>query len=135
MNENGTQIFMMIFLFSLRSLRPLRFILTEVGQTLDVGTATVGRVRRRYAKEGLKGAINRRPSSRHYERKIDGNTEAHLIALVCSDPPKGYAQWSLRLLADRLVKLEQVDIESVSHETVRQVLKKTTSSPGRMDNG
>lgn len=107
----------------------------EVSQALDVGTATVGRVRRRYAKEGLKDAINRRPSSRHYERKIDGNTEAHLIALVCSDPPKGYAQWSLRLLADRLVKLEQVDIESVSHETVRQVLKKMTSSPGRMNNG
>lgn len=107
----------------------------EVSKALDVGTATAARVRRRYAKGGLKNAINRKPSSRHYERKIDGKTEAHLIALVCGDAPKGYAEWSLRLLADRLVRLEQVEIESVSHETVRQALKKTTSSPGKMNNG
>jgi transposase len=107
----------------------------EISQALDVGTATVGRVRRRYAENGLERAINRKPSSRQYKRKIDGQTEAHLIALACGDAPEGYADWSMRLLADHLVKLEQVEIESVSHETVRQALKKTTLSPGRINNG
>ena len=106
-----------------------------ISRALDVGIATVGRIRRKYVEGGLDKALNRQPSRRQYERKIDGKTEAHLVALVCGEPPEGYAQWTLRLLADRLVKLEQVEIESVSHETVRQVLKKTTLSPGRISNG
>jgi hypothetical protein len=93
---------------------------------LSVGQSTVERVRRKHSKKGLAYcAINRKPSSREYKRKIDGKTEAHLIALSCGDAPKGYSKWTVRLLADRLVMLEQVEIESVSHETVRQVLKKT----------
>lgn len=104
-------------------------------QALDVGIATVGRIRRKYADNGLENAINRKPSSRQWERKIDGKTEAHLVALTCQKAPEGYARWTLRLLADRLVKLEQVDFKSVSHETVRQVLKKTISSPGKVNNG
>jgi len=85
----------------------------------------VERIRKKYFEKDLEYAINRKPSSREYTRKIDGKTEAHLIALSCGDAPEGYQKWTVRLLADRLVKLEQVEIESVSHETVRQVLKKT----------
>lgn len=106
-----------------------------ISQALDVGTATVGRIRRRYVEAGLAGVLNRKPSRRQYERKIDGNSEAHLIALTCGEPPAGYARWTLRLLARELVKLEQVELETVSHETVRQVLKKTTLSRGNSNNG
>ncbi len=97
----------------------------EIAQALDVGVSTIERARKRYATEGLEAALNRKPTRRQYEQKIDGEAEAHLIALACGEPPEGYAEWSLRLLAERLVRLEQVEIESVSHETVRQVLKKT----------
>jgi transposase len=107
----------------------------QIHEALDVGQPTVGRVRKRYAEEGLDVSLNRRPTRRQYERKIDGKAEAHLIALVCGEAPEGYARWSLRLLSERLVALEQVEIESVSHETVRQALKKTDSSPGRINNG
>ena len=88
-----------------------------------------------YFEKGLEYAINCKPSSRQYERKIDGKTEAHLIALSCGNPPAGYADWTLRLLADRVVKLEQVEIETISHETVRQVLKKSASNHGSRSNG
>jgi len=87
----------------------------EVAKALDVGLATVGRIRKRYATEGLDTALNRKATRRQYERKIDGAAEAQLIALTCSKPPAGYARWSLRLLSERLVTLEQVEIESVSH--------------------
>jgi hypothetical protein len=97
--------------------------------------ATVGRVRHRYIVEGLDGVLNGKPSNRQYERKIDGKIEAHLVALACGDAPEGYANWSLRLLAERLVRLEQVELESVSHETVRQALKKTTLNRGKGSNG
>lgn len=96
----------------------------DISEALNIGQSTVERTRKKYYENGLAYAINRKPSSREYERKIDGKTEAHLIALSCGDAPKGYNKWTMRLLADRLVKLEQVEIESVSHETVRQVLKK-----------
>ena len=104
-------------------------------QALDVHTATVERARRRFVEEGFKAALNRRPPRRDYTRKLDGKAEAHLIALACSSPPEGQKQWTLRLLAEKLVTLEQVDIDSVSHETVRQVLKKTNSNLGRRSNG
>ncbi len=107
----------------------------DISAALDVGRATVERIRKKYFEEGLEYAINRSPSNRHYERKIDGKTEAHLVALSCGAAPEGYAKWTLRLLADRLVKLEQVEIETISHETVRQVLKKSALSPGSRSNG
>jgi hypothetical protein len=66
--------------------------------------------------------LERKPTQREYERKADGDFEAHLIAISCSKPPKSYARWSLRLLADKMVELKYVD--SISHETVRTVLKK-----------
>lgn len=96
----------------------------DISAALNVGRATVERIRKKYFAGDLAKAINRKPSSRQYECKVDGKIEAHLIALSCGDAPKGYADWSLRLLAASLVKLEQVDLESISHETVRQVLKK-----------
>jgi transposase len=107
----------------------------QIQAALDVSRPTVERVRRKYVMEGLKAALNRKKPDREYERKIDGRDEAHLIALVCGDPPEGDAKWSMRLLADRFVALEQVEVESVSHETVRQVLKKTNLSPGKTNNG
>ena len=107
----------------------------EIAKALDVSQPTISRIRTKYAKEGLESALNRKPTQRQYERKIDGATEAQLIALTCGEPPEGYARWSLRLLSEQLVSLEQVEIESVSHETVRQILKKTNSSPGRTNNG
>lgn len=107
----------------------------EIARALDVGTATIERVRKKYTDEGLDRALNRKPTSRQQERKIDGAAEAHLIALACSKPPAGYANWTLQLLADRLVTLEQVEIESVSKETVRRALKKTNLSLGRTNNG
>jgi transposase len=107
----------------------------EIVEALDVGRPTVERIRKRYATEGLTSALNRKPPNRTYLRKLDGADEAHLIALTCSQAPEGYARWSLRLLSERLVTLEQVEVESVSHETVRQILKKTNSSPGKTSNG
>ena len=73
--------------------------------------------------QGLDAALNPKPDSQVRLRKLDGSAEAHLIALACSQPPQGRKEWTLRLLAAQMVKLD--DIESVSHETVRQVLKKT----------
>jgi transposase len=107
----------------------------QIQAALDVSRPTVERVRRKYVVEGLNAALNRKKPNREYERKIDGRDEAHLIALVCGDPPAGYAKWSMRLLAERFVALEQVEVETVSHETIRQVLKKMNLSPGKTNNG
>ena len=101
----------------------------QIHQALDVSISTVARIRTRYVNEGLDAAISRKPTQRVYECKMDGRHEAHLIALVCSGPPEGRAAWSLRLLAERFVELEQVEIDSISHETVRQVLKKNEIKP------
>jgi len=107
----------------------------QIQGALDVSRPTIERTRRRYVQEGLSVALNRKPSSRRYERKIDGRDEAHLIALVCSSPPEGYAKWNMRLLAEKFVELEQVEVTSISHETVRQALKKTNLSLGKTSNG
>ena len=112
-----------------------KWIDEEISKALDVGLATPGRIRKKYVEEGLACTLNDKTRCREYEPKIDGKTEAHLIALVCGEPPEGYAHWSLRLLAAELVKLEQVELETVSHETVRQVLKKTTLNRGSNNNG
>jgi transposase len=99
-----------------------------LGEALYSSVSTIERTRRRFVEEGLEAALNRRRSTRRYERKLDGNAEAHLVALACSAPPEGRERWTLRLLAEALVSLEQVDIDSVSHETVRQVLKKRSEA-------
>jgi len=106
-----------------------------IAEALDVGRATVERVRKRFVEWGGISAIERRKPRRRYERKLDGKAEAHLIALACSAPPEGRDRWTLRLLAERVVQLAQVDIESVSHETVRQVLKKTSLNLGDINTG
>jgi len=88
----------------------------------------VARVRQQYAAGGLAAAVDRKAPEREYRRKLDGEQEAHLVALACSAPPEGRKRWTLRLLAERLVQLEVV--EDLSHETVRQVLQQTASSRG-----
>lgn len=107
----------------------------DISEALDVGTATVERVRKRFVEWGGIKAIERRKPRRQYERKLDGDAEARLIALACSAPPEGRTRWTLQLLADKLVTLEAVDIESVSYETVRRVLKKTGLSLGATNDG
>ena len=93
----------------------------------------VERMKKRFVLEGLDVALNGRKGSRIYAKKVDGDFEAHLVALSCSEPPEGFARWSLRLLADKVVELEYID--SISHETIRRILKKTKSSPGSEKNG
>ncbi len=98
----------------------------RIAEAVEVSQPTVARVRRQYVEAGLEAALNRRAPRREYRRKLDGEQEAHLIAVACSQPPAGQARWTLRLLADKLVELEVVD--DVSYQTVRRVLKKTRSS-------
>ena len=105
---------------------PRRAALRGLAGALDVNPITVLRVRRRGVEEGLEATLARKRRDRVYERRLDGAQEARLIALACGVPPDGHARWSLRLLADELVRLAVV--ESVSHETVRQTLNKTRSS-------
>ncbi len=98
-----------------------------IAEALDCGLRTVERVRQRFVERGLEPALGRKPQDRpSRERKFDGAAEARLVALACSAPPEGRTRWTLKLLADRLVELEV--FESVSDETVRRVLKKTSSS-------
>ncbi len=95
-----------------------------IAGALDLHPSTVQRIRRRFVAEGLEATLARKRPDREYRRRLDGRREAHLVALACGDPPEGQARWSLRLLADELVRLEVV--EAVSHETVRRTLKKTS---------
>ena len=94
----------------------------EISKVLMIGMRTIDRVKKRFVEEGIDACLGRKPTTRIYDRKVDGDTEAHLITIACSEPPKGFAKWSLRLLADKMVELNYV--ESLSHETVRTVLKK-----------
>ncbi|AKB60876.1 Mobile element protein [Methanosarcina mazei SarPi] len=82
----------------------------------------IDRVKKRFVEEGLEVALNGKESERIYNKKVDGDLEAHLVALSCSQPPEGFARWSLRLLADKAVELGY--FEEISHETVRRTLKK-----------
>ena len=100
----------------------------RIAEAVEVSQPTVARVRRQYVEEGVEAALNRRAPRREYRRKLDGEQEARLLAVVCSKPPEGEARWTLRLLADKLVELEVVD--EVSYQTVRRVLKNTRSSRG-----
>jgi len=95
---------------------------SEISKILKVGMRTIDRIKKRFVEEGFDAVLERKQTSREYEKKADGDFEARLIALSCSEPPKGFSRWSLRLLADKMVELEIVD--SISHETVRTVLKK-----------
>ena len=107
----------------------------RIAEALDVGLSTVERTRRKFVERGLEGAITNRRPRREYPRKLDGKAEAHLLALLCGPAPAGSARWSLRLLADEVVKMEGVEVEDISYETVRQTLKKTNLSLGAKNNG
>jgi transposase len=98
-----------------------------IAEAVEVSQPTISRVRKQYVEQGLEAAVNRRPPSREYVRKLDGVQEAKLLAIACGKPPTGQARWSLRLLADKLVELEIVE-DGVSYQTVRRILKKTRSS-------
>jgi transposase len=100
----------------------------EISRVLNISMRKIDRQKKRFVEEGLEIAINGTKGQRTYKKKADGDLEAHLIALSCSEPPEGFARWTLRLLADQVVELKYV--ESVSHETVRQVLKKTNLNLG-----
>jgi transposase len=101
----------------------------QISKVLKVGMRTIDRVKKRFIEEGMEGVLERRPTSRVYDRKSDGEMEAKLVKLCCSDPPEGYSKWSLRLLADKMVELNYV--ESISHVTVRTILKKTNLNLGK----
>ena len=105
----------------------------EMSRVLNMSMKKIDRVKKRFVEEGLEVALNGRKGSRIYAKKADGDFEAHLLALSCSKPPEGFARWSLRLLADKVVELDYID--GVSHETVRRVLKKTKSSLGGEKDG
>jgi len=94
----------------------------QIAHVLQINPKTVERVKQRFVEEGFDECLDRKPYPMKGPKKADGDFEAHLVALSCSEAPKGYARWSLRMLADKMVELEYT--ESISHETVRQVLKK-----------
>jgi hypothetical protein len=96
----------------------------QISEAFGVSTRTVERVREQLVQEGLESALNRAKPIRVKSRTIDGENEAHLIALTCGEAPEGYSRWTLRLLGQQMVELGYV--ESVSHETIRQTLKKTS---------
>ena len=102
--------------------QPQRSINEDISRILSVSMRKIDRVKKRFVEEGLDAALNGRKSNRLYKKKIDGDFEAHLVALSCSEPPEGFSRWSLRLLADKAVELEYID--SISHESVRRMLKK-----------
>ena len=106
--------------------------MTRDTAALDTSPRTVLRTKRRYAEEGLDGVLHDHPQANRY-RKLDDRGEAYLIALACSDAPEGHDHWTLRLLADQAVELGLV--ESLSYETVRLRLKKTSSSRGGSNSG
>lgn len=101
----------------------------QISKVLKVGMRTIDRVKKKFIEDGFEAVLERSPTTRIYESKSDGDMEARLVTLCCSEPPKGYSKWSLRLLADKMVELKFV--ESISHVTVRSVLKKTNLSLGK----
>jgi hypothetical protein len=105
----------------------------EISRVLKTSMRKIDRVKKRFVVDGLDVALNGRKGSRVYAKKVDGDFEAHLVALSCSAPPKGFVRWSLRLLADKVVELDYID--NISHESIRRILKKTNSSLGSTRDG
>ncbi len=97
-----------------------------IASTLGISISTIERVRRRFVEEGIDASLSHRQGRGRKQRRLDGDSEAHLLAIACSQPPQGQGRWTLRMLADKMVELRY--IESLSHETVRQTLKKTNFS-------
>lgn len=105
----------------------------EIAQAYDVSTKKVEFVRKRFVEEGLEAALSRKPVTNTHRRKMTGEEEAHLIALCCSQAPEGHSRWTLRMLADTMVELDIV--ASISHETIRQTLKKMNLNHGKRKSG
>jgi transposase len=103
----------------------------DICKALNVSVPTVERVRKQFVFEGFEASLKRRRSKRVYRRKVDGEQEARLVTIACSSPPEGYARWSLRLLADRIVQMKIID--SISHETVRHILDDNELKPWRRE--
>ncbi len=103
----------------------------DIASILQIGARTIDRIKKIFVEEGFENAVYgfNKSMARTKDLLIDGDTEAHLVSLCCSDPPEGFAKWSLRLLADRMVELRYVP--SVSHETIRRTLKKTNLNLGK----
>jgi transposase len=101
----------------------------QISNVLRIGMRTIDRVKKKFIEEGFEATLERRKTTRIYEPKIDGEVEAKLVSLCCSSPPEGFAKWSLRLLADKMVELKYV--ESISHVAVGNVLKKMSLNPGK----
>ena len=106
---------------------------TQIAEILQIRETKIWRIKKRFVEEGLQIALDGHKGKRVYAKKADGDFEAHLVALCCTEPPEGHAQWSLRLLADQVVTLEYV--ESISHETIRRTLKKTSLNLGKRRDG
>jgi transposase len=105
----------------------------QISKVLRVGMRTIDRMKKQFIEEGMESVLERRPTTRVYDTKADGEMEAKLVTLCCSEPPKGFSKWSLRLLADKMVELNYV--ESISHVTVRTVLKKMNLDLGKLKAG
>jgi transposase len=101
----------------------------EICKILKIGDRSIDRLKKKFMEEGFEGVLERRPSTRNYTKKVDGDLEAKLVTLCCSQPPVGFSKWSLRLLADKMVELKYIDY--ISHVTVGEVLKKTNLSLGK----
>ena len=101
----------------------------QISKVLKIGMRTIDRVKRKFIDEGFEATLERRPTTREYDIKVDGDMEAKLISLCCSEPPSGFAKWSLRLLAEQMVELKYIDY--ISHVTVGSVLKKMNLSLGK----
>jgi len=101
----------------------------QISKVLKVSMRTIDRVKKKFIDEGIDTVLERRPTQRVYETKVDGDLEAKLVTLCCSKPPKGFSKWSLRLLADKMIELNYV--ETISHVTVGSVLKKMNLNLGK----
>ena len=105
-----------------------------ISRVLNISMRKIDRAKKRFIEEGLEITLNGKKGDRVYKKIVDGDAEAHIVALSCTNPPEGYCRWTLRLLADKAVELEYVD--NISHETIRQILKKRnqTMAKERMGN-
>lgn len=104
-----------------------------IASAIDISIPTIERVRRRFVTEGVDAALNYRSGRGRKQKRLDGNSEAHLLAIACSEAPQGHERWTLRMLANKMVELDYV--ESISHETVRQTIKKTKLNLGKKSAG
>jgi transposase len=101
----------------------------DICKVLKIGERTIDRVKKKFIEEGFDSVLERRASSQNYTKKVDGDIEAKIVSICCSEPPEGFAKWSLRLIAGRMVELNYIDY--ISHVTVGEVLKKTSLNLGK----